>query len=57
MKCPYCFQDNNKVLEHSRKLKQTTDRGVVLRRKRKCLSCGESFYTIEYIKRKGGKET
>jgi len=53
MKCPYCFTpDQNRVIEHSKRLKQTTDRGIVVRRKRHCDACGENFWTIEYVREK-----
>lgn len=50
MKCPYCYApDKNYVIEHSRK-KIKSNRGDVVRRKRRCNVCGNSFITIEYVK-------
>ena len=42
MKCPYCFSDNLSVID-------TRSRGNIVKRKRKCLDCSESFYTVEII--------
>ncbi len=42
MKCPYCFSTNLKVTD-------TRSKGDIIKRKRKCLDCGGTFYTIEMI--------
>ena len=44
MKCPYCGSDNHTVNgNHKREIR--TGR---VRRRRKCLDCGEKFWTIEF---------
>lgn len=44
MKCPYCRENNNKVID-SRLSKD----GNAIRRRRECISCGRRFTTYEYI--------
>jgi len=44
MRCPYCNNDNNKVVD-----KRETDNGIVTRRRRECLSCNKRFTTYERI--------
>ena len=44
MKCPYCRDNNNKVID-SRLSKD----GTAIRRRRECLSCERRFTTYEYI--------
>ena len=44
MKCPYCRENNNKVID-SRLSKD----GDAIRRRRECLSCDRRFTTYEYI--------
>ncbi len=44
MKCPFCFEIENKVID-SRLGKE----GNSIRRRRECLSCGRRFTTYEYI--------
>ncbi|PIP39866.1 MAG: transcriptional regulator NrdR [Desulfobacterales bacterium CG23_combo_of_CG06-09_8_20_14_all_51_8] len=44
MKCPYCRDLNNKVID-SRLSKD----GTAIRRRRECLSCQRRFTTYEYI--------
>lgn len=44
MKCPYCRDNNNKVID-SRLSKD----GDAIRRRRECLSCERRFTTYEYI--------
>lgn len=59
MKCPYCRQLENRVID-SRMSKD----GVVIRRRRECLGCGRRFTTHErieeimpmVIKKDGGRE-
>lgn len=45
MKCPYCFKDDNIVLE-------TRERNKFMHRRRYCRSCGQKFNTKEIISRK-----
>lgn len=42
MKCPNCKQDNDKVVD-------SRNHEDWIRRRRKCLSCGESFTTYETV--------
>ncbi|MFQ3548844.1 MAG: transcriptional regulator NrdR [Armatimonadota bacterium] len=59
MKCPFCSQDNDKVLE-SRSLRA----GESIKRRRECIACGRRFTTYEYyeepkvmvVKRDGRRE-
>ncbi len=44
MKCPYCRDNNNKVID-SRLSKD----GNAIRRRRECISCERRFTTYEYI--------
>lgn len=44
MKCPFCGENNNKVVD-SRLSKE----GNAIRRRRKCLACDRRFTTYEYI--------
>ncbi|MBN2544073.1 transcriptional repressor NrdR [bacterium] len=44
MKCPYCGNDEDKVVD-SRAVKE----GRAVRRRRECVSCGKRFTTYEYI--------
>lgn len=44
MKCPYCRENNNKVID-SRLSKD----GNAIRRRRECISCERRFTTYEYI--------
>ena len=44
MKCPYCRDNNNKVID-SRLSKD----GTAIRRRRECLPCERRFTTYEYI--------
>ena len=44
MKCPYCRENNNKVID-SRLSKD----GNAIRRRRECISCGRRFTTYETI--------
>jgi len=44
MKCPYCSEDTDKVIDsRSSKNRQS------IRRRRECLNCGKRFTTYEYI--------
>ncbi len=44
MRCPYCDQDNDKVIDS-----RATDAGKSIRRRRECLACGKRFTTYEHI--------
>jgi len=44
MKCPFCGENNNKVID-SRLSKE----GNAIRRRRECISCARRFTTYEYI--------
>lgn len=46
MKCPYCKADNHKCYFVSGRREDRERRGYY-KRKRKCLSCGRSFWTVE----------
>ncbi len=46
MKCPYCGDDNERVI-NTRLVKD----GEAIRRRRECLSCGRRFTTYEYIEK------
>ncbi|MEJ5186916.1 MAG: transcriptional regulator NrdR [Candidatus Geothermincolales bacterium] len=59
MRCPFCGAPDTKVVDS-----RSTDGGLVIRRRRKCTSCGKRFTTFErfeqypvaVIKRSGDKE-
>ena len=44
MKCPYCREDNDKVIDTS-----DVEGGVIIRRRRQCLACDRRFTTYERI--------
>ncbi|NJL30128.1 MAG: transcriptional repressor NrdR [Phycisphaerales bacterium] len=44
MRCPYCDQDNDKVIDS-----RATEGGKAIRRRRECLACGKRFTTYEHI--------
>lgn len=44
MKCPYCNQLEDKVIDS-----RPTDENTVIRRRRECLACGSRFTTYEKI--------
>lgn len=60
MKCPFCGYLEDKVVDS-----RPNDEGVVIRRRRECLGCGERFTTYEkvetmqliVIKKDGTRET
>lgn len=54
MNCPLCKTNNNFVYETKRVHSEKNGDGV--RRKRKCRKCGISFYTVEWVKKKGERE-
>lgn len=45
MKCPFCAENDNQVLES-----RVVDEGLSIRRRRECESCGKRFTTYEKIK-------
>lgn len=47
MRCPYCGNDEDKVLES-----RTMGNGETIRRRRECLSCGYRFTSYERIEEK-----
>jgi transcriptional repressor NrdR len=59
MKCPFCHEDNDRVLDT-----RPSDDGVAIRRRRECLDCKRRFTTYERIeattvkivKKDGGRE-
>lgn len=59
MRCPFCAQDDTKVIDS-----RLASEGYTVRRRRECLSCGERFTTFEsaelvmprIIKRDGRRE-
>lgn len=44
MRCPYCKEDNDKVVDS-----RSSDSGRTIRRRRQCLPCGRRFTTYEKI--------
>jgi transcriptional repressor NrdR len=44
MRCPFCGEDNDKVIDS-----RATDGGKVIRRRRECLKCTKRFTTYEHI--------
>ena len=44
MRCPYCNENNSKVIDSRAK-----SNGKVVRRRRECISCKKRFTTKEYI--------
>lgn len=44
MICPYCNQDDDKVIDS-----RASDAGKVIRRRRECLKCGRRFTTYERV--------
>lgn len=46
MKCPYCLNEEDKVLDS-----RPAQEGNAIRRRRECLKCGKRFTTYEYIER------
>jgi transcriptional repressor NrdR len=44
MKCPFCHEDNDRVLDT-----RPSDDGVAIRRRRECLGCKRRFTTFERI--------
>lgn len=44
MKCPYCRQDNDKVVDS-----RSAGEGTTIRRRRECVACGRRFTTYERI--------
>lgn len=46
MRCPFCSDDNDKVIDS-----RATDGGRAIRRRRQCLACGKRFTTYEHVER------
>lgn len=44
MRCPYCQQDNDKVVD-------SRASGSAIRRRRECLACGRRYTTYEHVER------
>jgi len=44
MKCPFCRENNNKVIDS-----RISRDGTAIRRRRECISCKRRFTTYEYI--------
>lgn len=44
MRCPYCGEDHDKVIDS-----RSTDGGRAVRRRRECLKCRKRFTTYEYV--------
>ncbi|MFH0964853.1 MAG: transcriptional regulator NrdR [Planctomycetota bacterium] len=44
MRCPYCRQDNDKVIDS-----RGASEGTVIRRRRECLACGKRYTTYEQV--------
>lgn len=44
MRCPFCKEDDDKVIDS-----RSTDNGRCIRRRRRCLKCGRRFTTYERI--------
>ncbi|MCE9592445.1 MAG: transcriptional regulator NrdR [Planctomycetes bacterium] len=44
MRCPYCGEDRDKVIDS-----RATDGAKAIRRRRECLACSRRFTTYEYI--------
>jgi transcriptional repressor NrdR len=44
MKCPFCHEDNDRVLDT-----RPSDDGVAIRRRRECLACKRRFTTYERV--------
>ncbi|MCK6488620.1 MAG: transcriptional regulator NrdR [Planctomycetes bacterium] len=44
MRCPYCQQDDDRVIDS-----RATDDGTAIRRRRECQACGKRFTTYERV--------
>lgn len=44
MRCPYCHEDNDRVIDT-----RTGEDGFMIRRRRHCLQCGKRFTTYERV--------
>ena len=44
MRCPFCREDNDKVVDS-----RSSGEGTIIRRRRECLACGRRFTTYERI--------
>lgn len=50
MKCPWCQQDDDRVIDS-----RVVEEGHAIRRRRKCKCCGQRFSTVERVERTGIK--
>lgn len=50
MKCPFCKNDNDRVLDS-----RSSQDGFAIRRRRECLACRERYTTFEHIEQTGVK--
>ncbi|MFW5692863.1 MAG: transcriptional regulator NrdR [Thermoguttaceae bacterium] len=50
MKCPFCKNDNDRVLDS-----RSSQDGFAIRRRRECLVCRERYTTFEHIEQTGVK--
>jgi transcriptional repressor NrdR len=46
MKCPYCKQNDSRVIDS-----RSADDGATIRRRRECTSCGRRFTTYEVVEK------
>lgn len=46
MKCPYCHQDHDRVIDS-----RAADDGAAIRRRRQCLACKRRYTTYEQVER------
>lgn len=46
MLCPYCGEDNDRVIDS-----RSSDGGAVIRRRRECLACGKRYTTRERVEK------
>ena len=44
MRCPFCKEDNDKVIDS-----RSSEGGRIIRRRRECIECGRRFTTYEKI--------
>ena len=44
MRCPFCKQDNDKVIDS-----RSSNEGAVVRRRRECVACGRRYTTYERV--------
>ena len=46
MRCPYCKEDDSKVIDS-----RAAEEGTTIRRRRECVSCGRRFTTYEVVEK------